>query len=592
MPAFGIPTPPQPKDEGGSLPRRLYTDYVGAGVTATDDAANNKTIVTIPGGGSVSVQDEGTSVPSRGSLNFTGNGVAATDDPANNRTQIYIPGAVGGTTNYPATILTPEGPSGPHGGDDSPQLQAAFNATALAGGGTIIINGRLRLKTKCTYDGNNLHLTGAGWGLKSGVEPFDSSYLGMSLIRLGADDPSGEGSGVFNKISELLFWGLAGKTGGAAIEFATSYSDIVNCVFYQQYECIAILGGSQEHRIDGCQFWAFSGDAIRCDVTYGGWLSDGGARGNDQRIFQCIFWGSRQTAASGKAAIHWKTSDPLIVTDCEIMMCDIGIKIAPTADEFTSEGTCWGWVSGTSVDESISCGILIDGTLNLARYIFFSNVYVMNTGANPLPGAHQAVVIKGQPGYPEETVNNIQFRGGVIGTSLSGAAFSGVSFEGPSVFSITFDGVAFRTVGTWMSFTNGVSYNDIEVVNCRAELGGTINFNGATFTNSRFENNNLTSVTVANASGLISSASRSSIVQGNLNWKPAATTPSIPSSGVAINNPNPFGCTVYISSGSVSAIIVNGITTGLTGGAVRVPQGGTIQLTYSAAPSWTWVADW
>lgn len=39
------------EDEGTLLPRRGKIDFVGAGVTATDDALNNKTIVTIPGGG-------------------------------------------------------------------------------------------------------------------------------------------------------------------------------------------------------------------------------------------------------------------------------------------------------------------------------------------------------------------------------------------------------------------------------------------------------------------------------------------------------------------------------------------------------------
>jgi hypothetical protein len=39
------------QDEGADLTRRDIIDFVGAGVTATDDALNNKTIVTIPGGG-------------------------------------------------------------------------------------------------------------------------------------------------------------------------------------------------------------------------------------------------------------------------------------------------------------------------------------------------------------------------------------------------------------------------------------------------------------------------------------------------------------------------------------------------------------
>ena len=38
-------------DEGASLPSRALLDFTGAGVTATDDSVNNKTIINIPGGG-------------------------------------------------------------------------------------------------------------------------------------------------------------------------------------------------------------------------------------------------------------------------------------------------------------------------------------------------------------------------------------------------------------------------------------------------------------------------------------------------------------------------------------------------------------
>lgn len=40
------------EDEGTALTVRSVLDFQGAGVTATDDATNNKTVVTIPGGGS------------------------------------------------------------------------------------------------------------------------------------------------------------------------------------------------------------------------------------------------------------------------------------------------------------------------------------------------------------------------------------------------------------------------------------------------------------------------------------------------------------------------------------------------------------
>jgi len=83
-------------DEGTNLTQRARVNFVGAGVAALDDPANNQTVVTIPGG--MTIADEGTNLPQRGRLNFVGAGVAAIDDPANNQTDVLIPG--GGSSNH------------------------------------------------------------------------------------------------------------------------------------------------------------------------------------------------------------------------------------------------------------------------------------------------------------------------------------------------------------------------------------------------------------------------------------------------------------------------------------------------------------
>jgi hypothetical protein len=69
--------------------------------------------------------------------------------------------------------------------------------------------------------------------------------------------------------------------------------------------------------------------------------------------------------------------------------------------------------------------------------------------------------------------------------------------------------------------------------------------------------------------------------------------PSVPSSTVALANPYPVSCTVYIHGGTVTVISVSGSATGLaaTPAMVRVPAGATITMTYSAAPAWTWFGD-
>lgn len=67
--------------------------------------------------------------------------------------------------------------------------------------------------------------------------------------------------------------------------------------------------------------------------------------------------------------------------------------------------------------------------------------------------------------------------------------------------------------------------------------------------------------------------------------------PAVPASGAAYTNPTPFSQTVYITGGTVTAIAVDGAILGITAGPVRLPAGSTITLTYSAAPTWTWIGE-
>jgi hypothetical protein len=93
------------QDEGTPLTDRAALDFVGAGVTATDDAANDRTKVTVKG--APIIRDEGGSpLTQRNAIDFVGAGVTATDDAANDKTVVTIPGATGGAmAAYPGHRL-------------------------------------------------------------------------------------------------------------------------------------------------------------------------------------------------------------------------------------------------------------------------------------------------------------------------------------------------------------------------------------------------------------------------------------------------------------------------------------------------------
>lgn len=72
----------------------------------------------------------------------------------------------------------------------------------------------------------------------------------------------------------------------------------------------------------------------------------------------------------------------------------------------------------------------------------------------------------------------------------------------------------------------------------------------------------------------------------------SGTQPVVSASGTTYTNATGVDAVAYVSGGTMtSPTIVGGKGTGFTTGAFRVPAGGTIELFYSAAPTWAWVYD-
>jgi hypothetical protein len=81
------------------------------------------------------------------------------------------------------------------------------------------------------------------------------------------------------------------------------------------------------------------------------------------------------------------------------------------------------------------------------------------------------------------------------------------------------------------------------------------------------------------------------IMRDNFGFNPrgALGPPAVPATNVAYTNDYGVDCSVYVAGGTVTAIKVNGATTGITSG--HVSAGRTVSLTYSSAPSWVWIGE-
>jgi hypothetical protein len=82
------------QNEGTSLSQRSKLDFHGASVDVTDDSVNDKTIVTVISSAHT-ILEETTPLTQRSKLAFQGTGVVATDDAGNDQTIITIAGGSG-----------------------------------------------------------------------------------------------------------------------------------------------------------------------------------------------------------------------------------------------------------------------------------------------------------------------------------------------------------------------------------------------------------------------------------------------------------------------------------------------------------------
>jgi hypothetical protein len=113
-------------------------------------------------------------------------------------------------------------------------------------------------------------------------------------------------------------------------------------------------------------------------------------------------------------------------------------------------------------------------------------------------------------------------------------------------------------------------------------------------------NGNTTNMTDSSTITTTSLANVNRLINNNLGYTVAVSrvvTPTVPSSTTLVYNPNGVACSVWIIAGTLTVVKVGGVATPYVaavaspGIPVRVGANESLAVTYSVAPTWTWVPE-
>ena len=337
-------------------------------------------------------------------------------------------------------------------------------------------------------------------------------------------------------------------------------------------------------------------------------------------IKDCLFSGELYTSASANPLFHARSFSPITISDSAFIGSGTGGGGTMLRPGLLFEGIGNGRIAGCDLNYLTVAldakpdangddteGIIVDSCTSEGAQIFMRSVN--NNGAFIAKGCvadHVGQVIISTNDYQSPT-----FSSGFIGYSPSIA----VPANAPCIQVLAnpggtpaYDGtggvcgniiVTYQTTGTLISLSNVIGFTFAQ--NVGSSGGVAVYLSLANFCAAILVMDNFLQFAATSKTSLTSLSTNFIYVRNDFVLSPvgssaAATTNfgitwSVPASATASENLGPSDATVYISGGTVTAISVNGQSTGLTSGAFRVPTRQTITVTYSVAPNWNVVFD-
>lgn len=371
-------------------------------------------------------------------------------------------------------------------------------------------------------------------------------------------------------ISGIGFTSSVTRTAGSFVNFTAASSLVTLRDFYMTNHFIGVrLTCGAYCRV---QFGLMVGGATTAGST--GILVDGG---NDQYINQVTM--DAPAGAQPNSGIQITNTGALNITDCDIIHHSNDLWINPQSGVVASV-----WVENTYFDTAVR-GIVVNpgGTGSVVRLRFVGTwgsshsqqgTLLQADGTSTIDGiefiGHHAIN-NGGPGIllqnSSGTLKNIRIVGGFYGNNVTQGVAVGA---GVSEFSI---------IGARLGSGFGVAGNTSQGI---AIIAGASN-------NYVIKGNDVRGNTIAGISDLGTGTAK--YVSENLGYSNGAATITVGASPFSYTNNNAFPVAVIINNGTVSQITINsGASVGTaTNTSVVVPQGQTLVVTYSVAPTMQYI---
>lgn len=189
---------------------------------------------------------------------------------------------------------------------------------------------------------------------------------------------------------------------------------------------------------------------------------------------------------------------------------------------------------------------------------------------------------------------------------VTGTSYYGTALECDQCEFNTFVSGSFGNAAKGVVFTNGISFGnvftapDVENVNVgwtnnTNSAGGTSIFGGQNGNCNNFGIQSSAASSIgsfdfynANFGACSPEFDTSNMVGVRFHDQLSVATPTFPLTGVTVTNKTGKDVLVTFWGGTVASITINGFGIGLTSGSVFLPAAGTVSLTYTGSPVWSW----